>query len=516
MRQGATVPICVTEGDAILARMRVEELIQGLPIALVRGSPQTEVCAIVEDSRVAVAGCLFVARAGTESDGAVFIEEAISKGAVAVVADNSTKIPEGVVALTTDSPAEAGAHLAERFNGSPGTALRIVGITGTNGKTTIAHLVHHMLNRAGMSCGLIGTVQVDDGATTTAASLTTPSAIDISQLLRTMVANRCAAAALEVSSHALDQGRVAAVPFDVAVFTNLSGDHLDYHRSMDGYAQAKARLFESLSADACAVVNVDDPSASEMIRDCSARRLTTSLLDPAADCFAKCEDQTIDHVDASFRGPWGNFSVCLPLVGEHNVANALQAAAACWVMGLTQDALREGLASCIAPPGRLEPVTIPNDEFTVLVDYAHTDDALENVLAALRPLVPETGRLRVVFGCGGDRDRTKRPRMAEVAARYADEVIITSDNPRTEDPQAIIDEILTGVPEARRADVVALVDRRAAIEYAIERCHRGDVLLIAGKGHEPYQILGKQKRPFDDRRVAADAIALIAAKVGVS
>ena len=510
------VPISHAEGDAILARMRIEELIQGLSIALVRGSPQTEVCAVIEDSRVASAGCLFVARTGTELDGSAFIEEAVANGAVAVLGENLVNVPEGVVALGADNPAVAVAELAERFNGSPATALRIVGITGTNGKTTIAHLVQHILNRAGVSCGLIGTVQVDDGATTTPASLTTPSAIDISRCLRTMVDNHCAAAALEVSSHALDQGRVAAVPFDVAVFSNLSGDHLDYHRSMDRYAQAKARLFQSLSVDACAVINIDDPAAAQMIRDCSARVLRTSLVDPGADCFAQCDDHTIDHVDAIFRGPWGDLNVRLPLVGEHNVANALQAAAACWAMGVTEDALREGLLSCIAPPGRLEPVTTPGDDFTVFVDYAHTDAALENVLAALRPLVGEARRLHVVFGCGGDRDRTKRPRMAQVAARYAKKLIITSDNPRTEDPQTIIDEILTGIPEASRTEVVAIVDRQAAIEYAIEQCHAGDVLLIAGKGHEQYQIIGKQKRPFDDRRVAADAIALSAAKVGVS
>ncbi len=496
--------------------MRIEELIQGLPIALVRGSPQTEVCAVVEDSRLASAGCLFVARAGTESDGSAFIEEAVSQGAVAVLAADPTNIPDRVVALKAGSPAEAAAHLAERFNGSPATALRIVGITGTNGKTTIAHLVHQMLNRAGVSCGLIGTIQIDDGAQTTPASLTTPSAINVSRLLKTMVNNHCTAAAIEVSSHALDQDRVAALPFDVAVFTNLSGDHLDYHRSMDAYAQAKARLFRSLSAEAWAIVNIDDPAAAKMIGDCSARVLATSLIDPAAECYATCHGQTIDHVQTQFRGPWGQFDVRVPLVGKHNVANALQAAAACWMMGLKRDALRRGLESCSAPPGRLEPVTTPNDDFTVFVDYAHTDDALDNVLQALRPLVPEAGRLRVVFGCGGDRDRTKRARMAEVAARYADELIITSDNPRTEDPQAIIDEILVGVPEARRADTITLVDRRAAIEYAIERCGPDDVVLIAGKGHEPYQIIGTQKHPFDDRRVAAEAIASRPAKVGAS
>ena len=504
------------EGGAVFLRMRIAELIQGLSIELVRGSPQTEVCEIVEDSRVASAGCLFVARAGAQSDGSAFIEEAVSKGAVAVLGADLTNIPEEVVALKADRPAEAAAHLAERFNGQPATTLQIVGITGTNGKTTIAHLVHHLLNQANVTCGLIGTVQIDDGALTTPASLTTPSAIDVSRLLKTMVNNHCTAAVIEVSSHALDQDRVAALPFDVAVFTNLTGDHLDYHRSMDAYAQAKARLFRSLSAEAWAVVNIDDPAASQMTRDCSARVLSTSLIDPAADCFAKCDRQTIDHVQTQFRGPWGQFDVRLPLVGKHNVANALQAAAACWVMGLKQDALRTGLNSCSAPPGRLEPVTTPSDDFTVFVDYAHTDDALDNVLQALRPLVPEAGRLRVVFGCGGDRDRTKRPRMAAVAARYADDLIITSDNPRTEDPQTIIDEILVGVPEARRADTITLVDRRAAIEHAIERCGPDDVVLIAGKGHEPYQIIGTQKHPFDDRRVASEAIALSAAKVGAS
>ncbi len=496
--------------------MRIAELIQGLSIELVRGSPQTKVCEIVEDSRVASAGCLFVARPGAESDGSAFIEEAVSKGAVAVLGDNSANIPEEVAALTADSPARAAAYLAERFNGHPATTLRIVGITGTNGKTTTAHLVHHLLNQADVTCGLIGTVQIDDGAQTSPPSLTTPSAIDISRLLRTMVNNHCTAAAIEVSSHALNQNRVAALPFDVAVFTNLTGDHLDYHRSMDAYAQAKARLFEALSTEAWAVVNVDDPAASQMTRDCSARVLATSRIEPDAECYATCVGQTIDQAQTQFRGPWGQFDVCVPLVGKHNIANALQAAAVCWAMGLKRDALRMGLNSCSAPPGRLEPVTTPNDDFTVFVDYAHTDDALDNVLQALRPLVPETGRLRVVFGCGGDRDRTKRPRMAAVAARYADELIITSDNPRTEDPQTIIDEILVGVPEARRADTITLLDRQAAIEHAIERCGPDDVVLIAGKGHEPYQVIGTQKHPFDDRRVAAEAIALSAAKVGAS
>ncbi len=486
--------------------MTIAELIAGLSIELVRGSGSTVIREIVEDSRCAGPGCLFVARAGAKVDGCAFIADAIAGGAVAVLCNDAGAVPDGAAVVVADDVATAVGRLAERFHGHPGKALRLIGITGTNGKTTTAHLIHQILNQAGVRCGLVGTVQIDDGAAVTPASLTTPPAIETSRILRRMVDSGCAAAALEVSSHALQQRRTAGLSFHAAVFTNLSGDHLDYHGTMDAYAQAKAGLFESLVAESCAIVNIDDPAADRMLRDCVGRTLRCSLTDPTADCFAEVGRQTIANVEVVLTGPWGVFEVCLGLIGRHNVANALHAAAVCWVFGVERAALQSGLSCCTPPPGRLEAVTGRGNDFTVLVDYAHTDDALANVLHALRPLVPIGGRLRLVFGCGGDRDRTKRPRMARTAARFADELIITSDNPRTEDPQAIIDDILEGIPAQRLAETITLVDRRHAIEHAIQRTQPGDVLLIAGKGHEPYQIIGTQKRPFDDRLVAADAL----------
>jgi UDP-N-acetylmuramoyl-L-alanyl-D-glutamate--2,6-diaminopimelate ligase len=387
----------------------------------------------------------------------------------------------------------------------------LVGITGTNGKTTVGHLIHEMLNDVGIRCGLTGTVQVDDGADTRPAALTTPPAVEISRLLRAMVDHGCAAAVLEVSSHALHQRRTAGISFDAAVFTNLSGDHLDYHRTVAAYAETKATLFRTLAPTAAAIVNIDAPAAGRMLRGCRGRVLTCSLRAPGADCYAEVGRQTTRTTEVVFTGPWGSFDAQLPLTGRHNVTNALQAAAVCSWLGVQRADLPLLLERCTAPPGRLEPLTGPHDEFAVLVDYAHTDDALASALEALRDLPPDElgprGRLRVVFGCGGDRDRTKRPRMARVAARFADELIITSDNPRTEDPQAIIDDIVAGIPFDRLADTLTLVDRRQAIEAAIERTEPGDVVLIAGKGHEPYQIIGTRRRPFDDRRVAARALA---------
>jgi UDP-N-acetylmuramoyl-L-alanyl-D-glutamate--2,6-diaminopimelate ligase len=311
---------------------------------------------------------------------------------------------------------------------------------------------------------------------------------------------------MEASSHALHQKRAAAIAFKIGVFTNLTGDHLDYHQTMDAYFDAKAMLFESLPVDGVAVINIDDPAGAAMAKRTRAKVLTCSLHDGSASCHANMGEQSLNSIDAMFVGPWGKFDACLPLVGAHNVINALQAAAVCHALGLDGNSLKQSLETCSAPPGRLEPVTGPKDSFAVLVDYAHTDDALDNVLRGLKPIVQAGAKLRVVFGCGGDRDRTKRPRMAKVACRWADEVIVTSDNPRTEDPQVIIDEIRAGVPEARLASTLFVIDREAAIHEAIRRTGDGDILLVAGKGHEDYQIIGTTKRPFDDRKVAAAAL----------
>lgn len=546
--------------------MKLRDLVAG--IAQFERSPLAEaleITSITDDSRHAGPGCLFVARPGTKTDGRAFIADAVARGAAAVLFDDSdgsadpcppgstvvrvrvnsrgsggraaasagaAGVAAAVVAAAGATQANAGpsainlaaCRLAERLEGDPSEWLRVVGITGTNGKTTIAFLVQQLVRAAAPAgdpgCGLIGTVLVDDGHEAKPADLTTPSGIQISAAMGRMVRNRCTACAMEVSSHALDQGRASAVRFRAGVFTNLTGDHLDYHGTMEAYAAAKAKLFTMLPADGTAVVNADDPWHAAMLAQCRARVLRCSVREGTADaeagtlpsadwCVATIHEAKLGWQDVTLAGPWGKPRLKLPLVGRHNAMNALQAAAAAHSIGVPAAALVQALAACKAPPGRLEPVTTPDDPFAVLVDYAHTDDALLNVLTALRPLVGKGGRLITVFGCGGDRDRTKRPRMMRVACMHSDRVVVTSDNPRTEEPESIMDQVVAGRPEGaelRATSVQRQVDRARAIELAVQEARAGDIVLVAGKGHEDYQIIGTEKRPFDDRLVALAAL----------
>ena len=491
--------------------MKLSTLCAGLPSchAAASAGPDPDIWSLCEDSRRVKQGALFFARAGTKSDGRAFIADAVQGGAVAVLAPSGSAKPDGfppsVAWIEAENPALATALIAERFHGSPTSTLELIGVTGTNGKTTITYLVQQLLESAGVRCGLVGTVETFDGRERVPSALTTPPAIELSELFARMLDNGCRAAAMEVSSHSLDQHRVGALKFRTGIFTNLTGDHLDYHGTMERYAAAKARLFQMLEDGGTAVLNMDDPWHAAMLPT-HARILRTSLRDPSADCHGTVHAMGLDAMDVTFRGPWGLIELKLPLVGTHNAMNALQAAAAAWSRGVDGERLARALATCHAPPGRLQPVAVAGAGFSVLVDYAHSDDALANVLRALRPTVPAGGKLRVVFGCGGDRDRTKRPRMARVACDGADEVIVTSDNPRTEDPQRIIDEILGGVPSEARGRVVVEADRARAIALAVARAHAGDIVLIAGKGHEDYQIIGTEKRSFDDRREAEQAL----------
>ncbi len=476
-------------------------------IRLVRGDGATTITGVVEDSRLALPGSLFIAKQGCAVDGRRFIDDAIARGAAAVVSDASAIVPDSAAFIAACDVPFAAAHLAEAFYNNPSRSLKLIGVTGTNGKTTTAHLIHQLMTRTGMRCGLIGTVQIDDGHCRFPASLTTPSACDVSAWLRRMLDAGCQACVMECSSHALQQQRVAGLTFQGAIFTNLSGDHLDYHGSMDRYAAAKAILFESVSEVDWAVVNVDDAHAAYMIERCKGRVLQCSLGDDRATCTAQLHGESMSGTNVCLQGPWGAFDVRLPLIGRHNVMNALQALAASHLCGAVASDLEAALAACAAPPGRLEPVTSPDHPYAVFVDYAHTDDALDNVLRSVKPLVPPGGALRVVFGCGGDRDRTKRPRMASAACAWADEVIVTSDNPRTEDPEAIVDEVIAGIPAGFTGMMLRITDRRDAIEAAIDRATPGDLIVIAGKGHEDYQIIGNEKRAFDDRLIAREAIA---------
>ena len=457
------------------------------------GIPDLEITSLCEDSRRAQPGALFVARAGTKTDGAKFIADAAARGAVAVVTQKKipgTTLPQ----IAIPDTARAASVLANLFYGSPGSHMYLFGVTGTNGKTTTAYLVRHLLSKLGMRCGMIGTVEIDDGRARREAEMTTPAACDIAEMLGTMRDRGCRAAVMEVSSHALDQGRVSGVPFSGAAFTNLTGDHLDYHGSMPKYAAAKAQLFSALDAEAVAIVNADSKASDRMIQDCCARVLRFG--------FGKRADYRAREVEITSEGsrfqlctPDGKADVQMQLIGKHNIENALAAAALVGeVCSMSVNQIALALRDAPGAPGRLEPVKA-GQPFSVLVDYAHTDDALENVLDALKPLAKN--RLRVLFGCGGDRDRTKRPRMARVAEKCADAVYVTSDNPRTERPQAIIDEIVRGFA-GNGKPVRVEADRRLAIEQIIMDAEQGDIVLLAGKGHEKYQIFGAEKHHFDD------------------
>ena len=523
--------------------MLLSELIEGLPLVrLPRGgvAGDREIAGVTDDSRAVEAGWLFVAR------DAAYIKDAVERGAVAVVTPPGrpdTPGLERVLEVEVDKAPHTYAglsigqelcgRLAERFYGHPGRKLKLIGITGTNGKTTTAYLIQHLLGTAGVKCGLLSTVEVDDGKDRRPSELTTPGAIELTRTLARMVEHGCEAAVMECSSHALHQGRVAHLRFDAAVFTNLTGDHLDYHGDAETYAAAKAELFGLLRSGQChlsdtatAVINADDPAGVRMLRDVPRvvrDRVQWTTLDEATwrkmlrepagpkPAFAEIEALTATGTQVVLHGPWGERPVDLPLVGRHNVSNALQAAAAAWAVSEADPA---ALAEVPGVPGRLERVAAPHLHAglpTVLVDYAHTDDALANVLRAVQPTVYEGGKLWVVFGCGGDRDRTKRPRMMRVACELADVVVVTSDNPRTEDPQAIIDDILAEAPHVNagpRATKAPQVepDRAAAIRLAVQGADPRDTILIAGKGHEDYQIVGTVKRRFDDREQAAAAL----------
>lgn len=495
--------------------MKLSQLIANVDGVSVLRSGDPTVLSVTDDSRQVAPATLFIARSGSKGDGANYIADAVARGAVALCIDAAVDVEraraacgvrQDVAIIVAKDANRAATALAQSFHGFPSRAMRVIGITGTNGKTTIAFLAHHLINQFGAKCGLLGTVLTDDGATREPAELTTPGGTELAALFARMVRNQCTCAVMEVSSHALDQGRVDGINFAAAVFTNLTGDHLDYHQTMHAYGEAKAKFFRTLEAGSCAVVNADDSAYEQMVRGCGARVLRCSAGDTRAECFVEVKRLALSGMRLRLRGPWGDLEVDLAAIGRHNAMNALQAAAAAWSVGVDADALARGFAGAASPPGRLELVTTAKSPFAVLVDYAHTDDALLNVLTAVRPVVSD-GRLIVVFGCGGDRDRTKRPRMAHTAATHADHVIITSDNPRTESAQAIIDEIRTGIRADCAATVEQQCDRATAIRSAIEMARAGDLVLIAGKGHEDYQIIGKQKFPFDDRIEARKALA---------
>ena len=397
------------------------------------------------------------------------------------------------------------AELAADFYGHPSERMRVVGITGTNGKTTTAYLTAAIFEAGGMKCGVIGTVAHRIGDEMRESTHTTPEAPDVQQLLREMADRGAVACAMEVSSHALALRRVDAMTFSAGVFTNLTRDHLDFHKNMEAYFVAKRRLFEMLPPSAPALINIDDPKGAAFV-EASARPVTYAI-NRAADITPGPLSFSIEGLSFDIRTPRGTLQARSKLVGRPNVYNILAAVSTAVALDLPFDAIERGLQALDAVPGRFEVVSGPGDGITVVVDYAHTDDALRNLLETARPLA--RGRLITLFGCGGDRDRTKRPLMGAVASRLSDVLVITSDNPRHEDPDRIIEEIQRGITaDTRREDAptFAIADRRAAIAKAIEAARPGDMVLIAGKGHEKYQILGDEHVPFDDVAVARELL----------
>jgi UDP-N-acetylmuramoyl-L-alanyl-D-glutamate--2,6-diaminopimelate ligase len=461
-----------------------------------RGALPRSISDITDDSRSVGAGSMFVAVRGTERDGHDFLSAAAGAGAVAAIVQDAsaTSLP----ALVVNDGRRAAAVAAAAFFGRPARELQLVGVTGTNGKTTTVNMVRHLLDAPGARAASVGTLGVVVGSEAEpmpgGGGLTTPGPVELQRTFRSLRDLGVGSVAMEVSSHSLDQHRVEGVSFDVAAFTNLTRDHLDYHGTMERYFAAKARLLEHLTPHGTLVYNLDDPAWKALKTD--RRRVAFSQRVGNAEVHAS-------NIRFNPRGSEWTLSlggervhVELPLIGDFNVVNALGAAACAYALGLSAARIGERLSSMPQVPGRLE---VLRDGPTVLRDYAHTPDALERALDAVRPFAPE--RLIVVFGCGGDRDRGKRPVMGSIAERKADLAIVTSDNPRTEDPEAILDEIEAGMTGANHERIE---DRRAAIAHALEIAAPRDVVVLAGKGHETYQVRGTTKYPFDEKLIVAE------------
>ncbi len=454
-----------------------------------------EVTLITDDSRKVTEGCLFVCIKGANFDGHTVAEQALSNGAVAVVTEYDLGLERQIIADNTRS---AYCKLSAAFFGHPEDKLEIVGVTGTNGKTTTCFILKGIFDNLGIKSGLIGTVKnmVDDKEYP--ASFTTPTAFELFSLLSDMVDAGCEYCFMEVSSQALDQKRVDAIRFSAAVFTNLSRDHLDYHGTIENYMAAKKQLFSMTNM---AIVNFDDPAGREMLDGVDCRRITYSAVSDQSSYCAKNIRTKPDAVEYELLSDSkiGRARFCVP--GNFSVYNSMAAVICAIELGIGFDDALEALAKCRAVKGRAE--VVPTDtDYTVIVDYAHTPDGLENVLTSLKELAD--GRLICVFGCGGDRDKTKRPLMGEIAEKYADLSVVTSDNPRSEDPDAIIEDILKGMKDSSK--YIVEPDRRKATAKALKKAKAGDIVLLAGKGHETYQILASGKIHYDEREVVAEIL----------
>lgn len=489
--------------------MKLKKLLKDIPVREVKGSAEIEITGICSNSKLASPGSLFIARKGLSDDGEKYIPEAIAAGAVAIVTDIPNPSLKNVTQIIHQDVALIEGMLAANYYQFPSDELFMVGITGTNGKTTTSFLVKYLLDKLKKNAGLIGTIEYIIGAHRYPATRTTPDVINNHKMLREMVLQGCKSAVMEVSSHALDQGRVQNIDFDVAIFTNLSLDHLDYHLTMEAYAKAKNKLFTSLDQKKLkkknsidikkSIVNADSPWLPQIIAGCSSDTILTYGIDNCAD--VRATEVKLFPTSTEFTLTYQAKSIhCKsPLIGRFNVYNYLAAISVGLIKGESLEKLADIMSKTPTVPGRLELVANFRG-LKIYVDFAHSDDALKNVLETLKEL--KTKRIITVFGCGGDRDIKKRPLMAKVAEEYSDLTIVTSDNPRSENPDNICQQIVTGFKNENSYEIIT--DRYAAIQRAIFLSEEDDIILIAGKGHETYQIFGSKTIEFDDRKVAQE------------
>lgn len=491
--------------------MRLKALCDAAGLDCPVGAEECEIASVVSDSRRLERGDVFVALGGVHTDGHRYLSEAAARGCRFAVVDRAAEIPEsfGMHLFRVADPRLALAELCRTQYGFPDRQMQMIGVTGTNGKTTVTHLLRDVLQKNGARCGVIGTVGCHwtraDGSTQreiSADGMTTPDAESLYRILAEMAEDGVEYVLMEVSSHALALQKTAPIEFACAIFTNLTQDHLDFHKTMEAYAEAKSRLFAKAHLS---VINLDSPYAERMIKSAGERILTTGIISDA--------DYRATEIEAwqsgyRYRLSAQNLHLQMncPLAGNFNVQNSMQAAVAALALGVDPDTVRKALATATGVRGRMEAVPLGNDaEFSVFIDYAHTPDALETLLRSARPLVGERGRLVVLFGCGGDRDRGKRPLMGAIADRLADLVIVTSDNSRSEEPDDIIAEILSGISSNEKTRVIR--DRQTAIEFAVQNARAGDVILLAGKGHEEYEIRREGKFPFYEKKIVLAARA---------
>lgn len=476
----------------------VRDIVYGISLQKVIGSTEITVESLTLDSRNAGAGSLFFAVSGTRFDGHDFITKVIEQGCKAIIAEKEVAVPNDVTLIVTDNSHKAAGIVASNFYGEPSRQLKLVGITGTNGKTTTTTLLYHLFTQLGYKTGLLSTVVNKIGAETIPSTHTTPDPIALNALLAQMVEANCEYCFMEVSSHAIHQHRIAGLEFAGGVFTNITHDHLDYHNTFKEYLDVKKRFFDELPTTAFALTNIDDKNGRVMIQNTRAKIVTYAMKSPA--------DYKVKVLENQFSGLVLNINgkeVWSRLVGDFNAYNLLTAYTVSVLLGEEEEEVLRVLSSLESVEGRFQ-YFISESGVVVIIDYAHTPDALENVLKTILNIRTKNETLYTVVGCGGDRDKTKRPEMARIACELSDKVILTSDNPRSEDPNQIIEEMNAGVPGHHFKKTISVVDRKQAIKTAISMTNKGDIILIAGKGHEKYQEINGVKHDFDDRKIAGE------------